>query len=146
MKYLTGSQIWNFLLKKPKGETDRVLHLKVAVSKKKRFSNDTTVIVGGSHVKHLKSHSKPVGVDVFDARLFMFLNQNVSTVRSKEGELILSLPKGEKTHRSVSLLGESHQRSPLYIRGIFVQDMYRLKTAVNLFHFAVRPRRNAVAD
>lgn len=145
VKYLTGSQIWTFLLKKPKGASDKVLHLKVARSKKKKISNDTTVIVGGSLVKHLKAHSKPVGVDVFDARLFMFLNQNVSTVRTEEGELIMSLPKGETTHGSVSL-GENPQRSPLYIRGLFVQDMYRLKTAVNLFHFAVDRDRRAVAD
>lgn len=151
-KYETAGMIWTFPLKKPRGESAEALHLKVAVSKKKIVSTDTIVTVGGSHVTRVragglkeKMPSKRIDVDLFDSRLFIFLNPGINSVQSEDGELILALPEAETNLRS-KRLGADNRRAPLYVRGLFINEVFGIRTPVNLFRFDIDRDRNAVAD
>lgn len=145
VKYATGPSFWKFLLKKARGNPAMSLHFKVSISKARNKSGDTTVLVGGGIVDHLKAPSKKVDFDLLGMQRFLFLHQDLKNVRTEGGELLLCLPELEAKKEFASCFADSGS-SPMYIQGMFVRHVRRLRMAVNLFDVNITRDRTAVMD
>lgn len=133
--YTTGPERWTFFLRAARGKKKSLYY---KVSPIKSPTTDTTVIVGGHNVAHLKRKSKPVGEAIFDPTKYLFLADAGEIASAARGDLFLNLSGSG---------GGKNPFARLYVKDMFVEEKRKLGTSVNLRYLNKMNRdRGAVID